>query len=127
MRKELSGGGPGTSFPIDIPLFRYSESLGYPCTMCRLKRPYRKMQNGTLNGGDWGGCKKSRPWSPWLSESLPEGSLPAGLTPAVILSLLDTLLVLDVDTNGDGTNESIFHGFPFEAIPEIWLEPFEVS
>ena len=50
-------------------------------------------------------------------QNLPEGSLPAGLTPDIVLGLLDTLLVLDVDVDGDGTNESISAGFPFEAIP----------
>jgi len=112
---QLTGGGKGTQFPITLPL---SADAIIDVTLYDVQIAGAVLGAGDdfiLEGVIGGAVKKSDLVE--AIKALPEGSFPAGLSPDVVLSLLESILVLDIDTDGDGVNEAVSAGLPFIGVP----------
>ena len=110
----LTGGGKGTQLPIVLPL---SETALLALTLYDVQI---SAEVTTVNGsvtlqGVLGGAVKETDLVSAI-EALPEGSFPGGLSSEVVISLLSSLVVADIDINGDGVNEASSIGLPFTAI-----------
>ena len=110
----LTAGGPGTSFPFEIPI------SGLPLSItiynARIKADVT-LSGGQITGlaGIIGGAVPKEDIKAAVS-ALPPEQFPAGFSKETILNLLDVLVVNDVDSDGNGSKDAASIGIPFQAI-----------
>jgi len=111
----LQAGGPDVTIPLALPLAGSSLNV----VLYNVKVEGQVVIDGAkvvAMGGVLGGAVRKDDLTQAL-ESLPPENLPAGLDLATIISLLDVLVVADVDTDGDGVKDAASVGFPFTTLP----------
>ncbi|GMV44397.1 MAG: hypothetical protein AMXMBFR64_61130 [Myxococcales bacterium] len=110
----LTAGGPGTSFPFEIPI----SGLPLQITIYSARiQAEVTLTDGTITGlqGIIGGAVPKEDIKAAVS-ALPAEQFPAGFSKETILNLLDVLVVNDIDSDGNGTKDAASIGIPFQAI-----------
>lgn len=110
---HLTGGGPGTRLPFVIP---FSETAALEVTLENLVIDATvSVQNGqvAILDGLIGGAVSKQTLLDGLA-TLPEGALPVPKDTAI--SLVDTLVQNDIDTDGDGAKDAASIGIKIHGI-----------
>ena len=114
---KLTAGGPGTTFPFELPI----SGLQLTVTIYNAKLEATVTVQGSeipsMTGLIAGAVRKDELKA--AISALPEDQFPAGFSKDTILSFLDLLVQNDIDTDGDGTMDAASIGIPFDSISGI--------
>jgi len=109
---KLQGGGPGTNFPFEIPLGDAILDIELKDVMVSADLVKSQGQVIALSGMIGGAVLEDDLVK--ALEQLPPDALGEAFTPAQVIGLLS--LLVDIDTDGDGTNDAVSAAILLEAI-----------
>ena len=109
----LTAGGPGTVVPLSLSLGAEPLELTIYGTSVEATVTVSDGEVTAMTGILGGAIKVSELKA--SIEALPDESLP--IDKSLILGLLDSILVQDIDTDGDGAADAASVGMPFETVP----------